>query len=43
MDAFRRLGAMQASEALRRATSDPFPASYTERVRKIGVVNSKKR
>ena len=36
-----RLGAMQISAAFREATSDPFPASYTERVRKIGVVNSK--
>jgi 5-(hydroxymethyl)furfural/furfural oxidase len=41
MDAFRRLGMMQAQAALRQATSDPFPASYTERVRKIGVVNPK--
>jgi 5-(hydroxymethyl)furfural/furfural oxidase len=41
MDAFRRLGAMQIGAALREATSDPFPASYTERVRKIGVVNAK--
>jgi 5-(hydroxymethyl)furfural/furfural oxidase len=41
MDAFRRLGGMQISAALREATSDPFPASYTERVRKIGVVNPK--
>jgi 5-(hydroxymethyl)furfural/furfural oxidase len=41
MDAFRRLGAMQISAALREATSDPFPASYTERVRTIGVVNPK--
>jgi 5-(hydroxymethyl)furfural/furfural oxidase len=41
MDAFRRLGAMQISAALSQATSDPFPASYTERVRKIGVVNAK--
>jgi 5-(hydroxymethyl)furfural/furfural oxidase len=41
MDAFRRLGAMQISAALAEATSDPFPASYTERVRKIGVVNAK--
>ena len=41
MDAFRRLGAMQISAALQEATSDPFPASYTERVRKIGVVNAK--
>jgi 5-(hydroxymethyl)furfural/furfural oxidase len=41
MDAFRRLGAMQISAALQEATSDPFPASYTERVRKIGVVSAK--
>ncbi len=41
MDAFRRLGAMQISAALQEATSNPFPASYTERVRKIGVVNTK--
>jgi 5-(hydroxymethyl)furfural/furfural oxidase len=41
MDAFRRLGAMQISAALREATSDPFPASYSERVRRIGVVNPK--
>ena len=43
MDAFRRLGAMQISAALAEATSDPFPASYTERVRKIGVVNARNR
>jgi 5-(hydroxymethyl)furfural/furfural oxidase len=43
MDGFRRLGAMQMSAALREATSDPFPASYTERVRAIGVVNDKNR
>jgi len=43
MDGFRRLGAMQMSAALQQATSDPFPASYTERVRKIGVVNAKNR
>ncbi|HEX3523074.1 MAG TPA: GMC family oxidoreductase N-terminal domain-containing protein [Stellaceae bacterium] len=41
MDAFRRLGAMQLSAALRGATSDPFPTSYTERARTSGVVNTK--
>ena len=41
MDAFRRLGALQMSTALEQATSDPFPASYTEKVRKIGVVTAK--
>ncbi len=41
MDAFRRLGAMQVSAALAEVTSNPFPASYTEKVRKIGVVNAR--
>jgi 5-(hydroxymethyl)furfural/furfural oxidase len=43
MDGFRRLAAMQMSAAMQEATSDPFPASYTERVRRIGVVNAKNR
>jgi 5-(hydroxymethyl)furfural/furfural oxidase len=43
MDGFRRLASIQMSAALQAATSDPFPASYTERVRKIGVVNDKNR
>jgi 5-(hydroxymethyl)furfural/furfural oxidase len=43
MDGFRRLATMQMSAAMQAATSDPFPASYTERVRKIGVVNDKNR
>ncbi len=43
MDGFRRLGAMQMSAALQEATSDPFPASYSDRVRQIGVVNDKNR
>jgi 5-(hydroxymethyl)furfural/furfural oxidase len=41
IDAFRRLGAMQLSAALRQATSDPFPTNYTDRVRASGVVNTK--
>jgi 5-(hydroxymethyl)furfural/furfural oxidase len=40
-DAFRRLAAMHRSRALAEATTDPFPASYSERVRKIGVVTRK--
>ena len=43
MDGFRRLGAMHMSAALREAVSDPFPASYSDRVRQIGVVNDKNR
>ncbi|MBV9858832.1 MAG: GMC family oxidoreductase N-terminal domain-containing protein [Alphaproteobacteria bacterium] len=43
MDGFRRIGMMQATAALREVTDDPFPASYTDRVRAIGVVNNKNR
>src|SRR5579864_317055 len=43
MDGFRRLGAMQMSVALKEATSDPFPATYSDKVRQIGVVNDKNR
>ncbi|MBV8890232.1 MAG: GMC family oxidoreductase N-terminal domain-containing protein [Alphaproteobacteria bacterium] len=43
MDGFRRFGAMHLSEALGEAVSDPFPASYSDRVRQIGVVNDKNR
>ncbi|HZU91144.1 MAG TPA: GMC oxidoreductase, partial [Stellaceae bacterium] len=41
MAGFRRFGAIQAGRIMSRATSNPFPASYSERVRKIGVVNQK--
>jgi 5-(hydroxymethyl)furfural/furfural oxidase len=41
MQAFRKMGALYATPAMQAATSDPFPASYTDRVRKIGVVNAK--
>jgi 5-(hydroxymethyl)furfural/furfural oxidase len=43
MDGFRRLGALHMSAALKEAVSDPFPASYSDRVRQIGVVNDKNR
>jgi 5-(hydroxymethyl)furfural/furfural oxidase len=43
MDGFRRLATMQMSAVMQEVTSNPFPASYTERVRKIGVVNDKNR
>jgi 5-(hydroxymethyl)furfural/furfural oxidase len=41
MDGFRKLGAMQMGAALTAVTSDPFPAFYSDRVRRIGVVNTK--
>lgn len=43
MDGFRRFGQLHMEEALRQAVSDPFPASYSDRVRQIGVVNDKNR
>ena len=41
MDAFRRVGRMHMSPILQAVTSDPFPASYSERVKKVGTVNAK--
>jgi 5-(hydroxymethyl)furfural/furfural oxidase len=38
---FRKMAAMQMSEAVKAVTDKPFPAAYTDRVRKIGVVNTK--
>jgi 5-(hydroxymethyl)furfural/furfural oxidase len=40
MHAFRMLGKLYATPQMQKVTSDPFPASYSERVRKIGVVNT---
>src|ERR1700682_1005577 len=41
MSGFRKMAALQMSAPLRAVTDTPFPASYTDRVRKIGVVNAK--
>jgi 5-(hydroxymethyl)furfural/furfural oxidase len=41
MGAFRKLGKLYMTPSMQSATSDPFPASYTDRVRRIGVVNTK--
>ncbi len=41
MDAFHRVGAIQLGPAMSEVASNPFPASYSERVRKIGVVTKK--
>jgi 5-(hydroxymethyl)furfural/furfural oxidase len=35
------MAAMQMTESVKAVTDKPFPASYTDRVRKIGVVNTK--
>ena len=41
MTGFRKTAALQMSAPLKAVTDKPFPASYSDRVRKIGVVNSK--
>jgi 5-(hydroxymethyl)furfural/furfural oxidase len=41
MSGFRKTAALQMSAPLRAVTDRPFPASYSDRVRKIGVVNAK--
>jgi 5-(hydroxymethyl)furfural/furfural oxidase len=43
MSGFRKTAALQMSAPLRAVTDNPFPASYSDRVRKIGVVNAKNR
>ena len=41
MSGFRKTAALQMSTPLRAVTANPFPASYSDRVRKIGIVNAK--
>ena len=41
MSGFRKMAALQMTAPVRAVTDKPFPASYTDRVRKIGVVNAK--
>src|SRR4029077_11605572 len=43
MSGFRKMAELQMSAPVRAATDKPFPASYTDRVRKIGVVSAKNR
>ena len=41
MDGVRRFGAMHLTPEMRAVTSDPFPASYSDKVRQVGLVNRK--
>ena len=41
MSGFRKMAGLQMSAPLRAVTDKPFPASYSDRVRKIGVVNTR--
>jgi 5-(hydroxymethyl)furfural/furfural oxidase len=43
MSGFRKMAGLQMSAPLSAVTDKPFPASYSDRVRKIGVVNAKNR
>ena len=38
-DGFRRMATVQLSAAMRGATADPFPASYSEKVRQVGMLS----
>ena len=41
MSGFRKMAALQLSAPLKAVTDNPFPAAYSDRIRKIGVVNTK--
>lgn len=41
MSGFRLMAAVQMTDALRQVSDAPFPAAYSDRVRQIGVVNTK--
>jgi 5-(hydroxymethyl)furfural/furfural oxidase len=43
MSGFRKMAGLQMSAPLQAVTDKPFPASYSDRVRKIGVVNARNR
>ncbi|WP_201775713.1 GMC family oxidoreductase [Pseudomonas sp. 10-1B] len=43
VDGFQRMASIQASEAMARATSEPFPASYSEKVRQVGMLSTRNR
>ncbi len=41
MDGFKRMGQAYAHPAMQKLTTNPFPAAYSDRVRALGVVNTK--
>jgi 5-(hydroxymethyl)furfural/furfural oxidase len=41
MDGVRRFGAMHLTPVMQAVTSDPFPASYSDKVRQVGLINQK--
>ncbi|MGI9477474.1 MAG: GMC family oxidoreductase [Hyphomicrobiaceae bacterium] len=42
-DGIRRLAPLYNDPALQRVTTDPFPASYSDKVRQVGTINTKNR
>lgn len=43
VDGFHRMAAIQASPEMREVTSDPFPASYSEKVRQVSMLSLRNR
>ncbi len=43
MDGFRRLGRLAGMPELQAVTTDPFPASYGDKVRQVGAITTKNR
>ena len=43
MDGVRKMAALHTGPALQAVTSDPFPASYGDKVRQVGVLNRRNR
>lgn len=41
MDGVRRFGAMHLTPTMQAVTDNPFPASYSDKVRQVGLVNTK--
>jgi len=41
MDGVRRFGAMHLTPEMQAVTTDPFPASYSDKVRQVGIINRK--
>jgi 5-(hydroxymethyl)furfural/furfural oxidase len=41
MSGFKMMAALQMTDAVREVTDTPFPAAYSDKVRAIGVVNTK--
>jgi 5-(hydroxymethyl)furfural/furfural oxidase len=41
MDGVRRFGAMHLTPTMQAVTDNPFPASYSDKVRQVGLINTK--